>query len=449
MARFNAQVVRWATAVAVIQVTISAPSMTRAQQPNGSGVVIDHATRTPYFDWKGERHRIDVGERIRVPKPYRVKIVVENTNSALYTCGVTATVARVPELDSLHAFLVAVGPYVAAAAAAPAPPKAPPPTSAAADTLKMALDTLDRIVTGPQGLQWALRLTFEALDTLRFDSGPAIAKTAAELGRNLLPVCDATGCRSLLSRILRAESNIARRLELVVLKNPTPEDTLIVMAARAALAGEDKVVTAAYGVEAIVRATLNASDTMVCDSVAFASDEGRDLTITVAPRPIPELARLADRRPYELKVTVLPKWGPRLAFSPALMYAFGATFPTYNTISVDASHLQVIEAGTQDLRWNYGLTLALTWDWRHAPCHVTLWPLEFSVLASTDNPGLGIGTALSMGVFKVSVGALWLKHDQLDGISVGSILNDANLLRKKPVRAPRIYLSASLAGWQR
>lgn len=446
MAQFNAHVVRWVAAVAVIQVAISAPSMTRAQQPNGSAVVINHATRTAYFEQNGKLRRIDVGERIRVPKPYRVRIVVENTNSALYTCGVTATVAHVPELDSLRAFLAAVGPYVAAAAAAPPLPKAQPPTSAAADTLKMALNTLDSIVTGPQGLQWALRLTLEALDTLRFKTGPAIRETAAELGRNLLTVCDTTGCRSLVSGILRAELNIARRLEVRGFNSGA--DTLVVMAARAALAGEDKVVANAYGVEAIVRATLKASDTVVCDSVAFASDEGRDLTITVAPRPIPELARLADRRPYELKVTVLPKWGPRLAFSAALMYAFGATFPTYNTTTTPP--VQVIESGTQDLRWNYGLTLGLTWDWRHAPCHITWWPLELTVSPSTDNPGLGIGTAFSVGVFKAGVGALWLKHDQLDGMSVGQTLSDPNLLRKRSVLgSPRLYVSASLIGWQR
>ena len=451
MAQFNAHVVRWVAAVAVVQATISVPSMTRAQQPNDNSVVIDHATRTAYFVAGGERRRIDVGEHIRVPKPYRVRIKVENTNSALYTCGVAATVAHVPELDSLRAFLTAVGPFVEAAIRA-----GNPPTPEAAG-LKAALDTLDRIVTGPRGLQWALRLTLEALDTLRFASGSAIRDLAVQLAGKLLPVCDSIeGCRSLVSGILGAESDIARRLEPFDQGNPstyrpdatkTRADSLIVMAARAALAGEDKLVATAYGVEAVVRATLKASDTMVCDNVALAGGEGRDLTITVAPRPIPELARLADRRPYELKVTVLPKWPFRLAFSAAVLYAFDATFATYAPTS--ATPPLVAQSGTRDLRWHYGLTLGLTTDWRHEPGRFTWWQLEFTVSPSSDGQTFGIGTAFSWRVFKLGLGALWVRHDELDGISVGESLSDGLLRTKSVLGTPRFYLSASLIGWQR
>jgi hypothetical protein len=442
MAQSYVDGLRRLAAVALIQVATLVPGPARAQESTGAAVRINHATRTAYFEQNGKRRRIDVGERVRVPKPYAVRIVVDSTNSALYTCGVTATVAHVPELDSLRAYLTAVAPYLAGAMRLVSVP-------AAAESLRVALDSLDDVITGPRGLQWALRRTLEALDTLRFKTGPEIHQTAAELASNLWPVCDSTGCRSLVSGVLRAEANVSRQFERF--RHDTAlakaHDTLVA-AARAALAGEDKVVAAAYGVEAVVRPTLKASETMVCDSVTFSSDEGRDLTITVAPRPIPELARLADRRPYELKVTVLPKWGPRLAFSAAVMYAVDATFPTYNTTTTPP--VQVIESGTQDLRWNYGLTLGLTWDWRHAPCHITWWPLELTVSPSTDNPGLGIGMAFSVGVFKAGVGALWLKHDQLDGMSVGQTLSDPNLLRKRSVLgSPRLYLSASLIGWQR
>lgn len=422
----------------------------RAQQPTGHTIRIDHAVRRAYVQDHGNRDPVRTGGQIRVPSPYRVRIVAENTNSALYACSLTATPAPVPELDSLRAFLTALGPYVPAVLM----DRLGVQGLGKADTLKVALQRLDSLITGPQGLQWILRQTLQALDTLRFEGGKSIGDRAQATLGTLGQACNRTGCRPLISRILAADSAVAKGVaelqgQVVTGEAAKLKDSLLTVG-RGVLGDQDKVMATAYAVETLVHAVVNASDSVVCDTVEFPGNEGRDLTITVAPRQTAELARLADRKTYELKVTVLPQWSWRPAVGLALLYAVDATYPTYGTTTTP--NVSVLQTGTKDYRAMYGLTLGLTYrgiDGRDSKSGLTWWLPEVTIVPTEDLRAFGIGTAISCGIVKLGVGALWVKHDVLDGVSVGDVLSDAAKFRTKPVFGEAgLYISLSVIGWQ-
>jgi hypothetical protein len=112
--------------------------------------------------------------------------------------------------------------------------------------------------------------------------------------------------------------------------------------------------------------------------------------------------------------------------------------------------VKVVESGTQDSRFTWGLTLGVTWrpvDGRDGS-GFAWWLPELTVNPSSDLKAVGVGTAVSYGILKLGAGALWTKHTSLDGQSVDQLLPDASNLRTQDgYGPPRLYFCLSIFGW--
>jgi hypothetical protein len=224
-----------------------------------------------------------------------------------------------------------------------------------------------------------------------------------------------------------------------------PDPKALSEAAKKALGESNAVLTLAYGTQILALRAGNAVSNWECDAVGTKWDEGRTVTVNIAPRSEPELARLARIAPIAFKAEVQPRWVVSPSVGLALFYARDAQFTTYGTNDVTGGK-QIVETGTQDKRVNYGLTLALAWPWIQdlLPGNVRLNLPDLTINPSEDTRALGLGAGLTFGLFKFGSGFLWTKHSALDGQSVGDVVPT---LKTRDRYGRSLYFSFSVVGW--
>lgn len=118
-----------------------------------------------------------------------IPVVVEHTNSALYTCQLTQTAVRAPALDTLSQFLTKLGPYLTnalpvIARVASVQAKAELDTiTTAAQQLRVELAKLDSRVHGDRGLEGVNRRALVALNRMRATPHGVNADVTSQFGR--------------------------------------------------------------------------------------------------------------------------------------------------------------------------------------------------------------------------------------------------------------------------
>jgi hypothetical protein len=444
-----------------------------------TAVLYDHSRGRGFLFQKGLCRDLDSGDDFRLVGPLAVFVV--NTNSAFYDYSVTQEKVEAPELKELRTFTKALGPYLGElgiqiwgppqqkiAQAFKAPWEADvariqsllyvslPATTTA---LEAALEDMRGIEASLSGLPAAsdvgarLDVIDKSLVAVTDSLKSAIVRTAPGT-----PVTAAL-CDGLIDG--RAFTLDAARGDYALLTIPCLNAAYQSLAAHlktlAAVPAEAKktqdayprVMKAAYDVEGLGATVLQASLWKRLKVIKVTMTAGRAVTLKVTPAAAEEIGRVAAQGPKEFKFGARPDWLIRPSVALAFLAAPKAAYPTFSTKAAGDS-VEIVQSGSQDSRFTYGLSLGFTWrglDGRDGN-GLAVWLPELTVNPSSDVKAVGAGMAASWGIFKIGTGALWTKHTSLDGQAVGQILAAAGDLRTKEAYGkPRFYLGLSIFGW--
>lgn len=180
--------------------------------------------------------------------------------------------------------------------------------------------------------------------------------------------------------------------------------------------------------------------------------EGREATVTIAPSATAALARAAVYDPVTVKVRATPDWLIRPSVGLSLVHAPRAVYSDYEAVEV-GSDVLVSDIAEVNRTFTYTLDLALTTRGLDRRDHggVTWWPLVLSLNPSDEVRAVGIGTGLSASLFRVGLGLLWTRNEQLpDGVEVGDTVTASSLFRTQEAYfedPARVYFSIAITGW--
>jgi hypothetical protein len=392
---------------------------------------------------------------VRLGGDRRALIRITGTNSALHECTVTQTRTTVPEMEQLRGFLSAFSPYALDLSDVFRTLSEHPDTLAPSsrDDLEAAREEvgaqLGRLNHAVSSMNTVRASTFHTLERMRSSSTP-VEYLALDLGN----INCAGSCTAFLNKILEtlrelipATQTLNSRLE----GNPvaTAQQKKTANDAGAVLDKADAIVAAAYSTVRLFELASTARSIIDCEEVRVSWTQGRDLIVSVAPRKLSETQRVANQPPLEFKAKALPRFRIAPAVGLALLYAPDASYPKFGTVKV-ADSVEIIDAGTQNSRVTYGLTLGARLQGLGTE-RIALHLPELTINPSNDVRAIGLGGALSYGVLKLGGGGLWTRHSTLDDQHIGMKLRDAAFLRTSdrydPLNDPNWYLSLSVVGW--
>ena len=451
-----------------------------AQQRRGI-VEIDHASGEArlIYTAEGRSDTTALGRNptVRVPRGTAVTVRVVGTNTALYTFSTEQQNVPVPDFEAAKSLVIRSAPYMpelrtvaaaidgrggeGAAEAMAALAEADRALLAEATTeVRTAVSKVDRAVQGRAGIQQLQSTTLYALERMRLGTAPEQA--AADL-RALLPQAVRCGddapvrlsaAQDLLDGVFQVTRAHADLTEAV--SGPgyfdhmawrSAYDSALVVDAKAQLVLEDyeRLVTLAYRLERVGGIVAGACSQQELGAVARRVASGRTMTITATPRSETELARVATLAPTTWTVTVQPK----IVVSPSLsiggLAAPQARFPIYGTAPTTGGS-EVVRTGRSDARFTAAGMLGVTWGPldRRETSGVAFWLPEL-VVGAGSTPTFGVGGAVSWHALRLGVGAAWMRHRRLDGMTEGTVLSDPSELRvSDSYGRPRLYVTLSL-----
>lgn len=427
-----------------------------------------------------------------------VRVRVTNTNTAIYRFARQSQPVPAPGLDPLRSFLGTVKPFLPEVGlligGAPGtrggagatglsrsilPPDLPfgTPTSvsralAAGKRAERDVATIDDAIHGSGGLQQTHTRVLATLERMR--TGEDVERAASQLREALQLSGD--GCST---------ANRARRLPVTLTLLQAIEDLeparaelrkaildgyielngyagfqgltdslgRIRTAADSAVGDYEPIVSTAYRVESLTLTAAYACSTWTGGTVSVKSDTGRSITLSIDARSEPELSRVADRSPVGYTVTFLPRWVVRPSLGASLLVAPNATFPRFGARSpATGGGTEVYESGTQDARFNWGITLGFTWRGMSLGSDekpgVALWLPELTVNPGSDSKSLSAGVGMSFRFLKLGVGMSWIRHSELVDLRVGQTIPNKDFLRVRDTfRSPKLYVSLSVFDW--
>lgn len=452
---------------------------------------IDHAAGTARLVRVGAGDSVETlrsfarASNVRLDGAMDVDVRVVNTNTALYTFSLDSSVAPNVEMESVRAFVGKLGPYLpelgllatgaprtrgagAARRSLLGEPDADLSSGVrAAWTAGMRteeqLTRLDSVIYGPRGLQETLALTLDALDAMH--RGVTSDESSSALRRALslsTPACQsarpsdfqlAHEVLAAMRQLSQARFDLDASVGAVSLTRGAESrlrDTLALLQSRAqtALADFDPLVANAYHIERLAGMVAGACSYWAAGSLA-SSSAGRSLMIKVTPRTDPEVGRVATKGGTTYTVTVprrvvvRPALGLSALFAPQARYSnFGA-----RALPQTGAGMEVYETGVRDARFSWGVTLGLTYaalDRRDAG-GFSLWLPELTFNNAGDVKALGVGSAVSFASLKLGTGLLWIRHQELDGLTLGQTIPNVTYLRTNDSYShPRLYVSLSV-----
>jgi hypothetical protein len=463
-------------------------------------VQVDPAANTTRIASAGGRSGVDsvAAGTYRLRHSNSVKLQVVNTNTALYKMSTEDNPAPPPPalapirqfLPMLKAYLPELGLMTSRGRGAGAQkttilPSAVPEAavsfqSVATTALETArivednLHTVDALVHGPKGIEGTLGLTLRTLDRMRSaevevqadaladtlgvphqscgeQSGGAKARgtQSLNLAKNLLGALQSLqSSNSSLTTVLSDTAFVAEP----ALVSFSRSLQLLRVRADTALHDTEGIVTAAYRTEKLAGDVVTACSHWDAPPVKVTSAGGRIVTVHMQPRTEPEFQRVAGQNSYTTKVTLLPPLSRMDAsLGASVLYVSRAQFHKYGVRATGGSGSpnEVYEADPVDNRFSYGATLGLTWspwlDWRESR-GVALWLPELTVAeAGSSAKAFGMGAALSYRSIKLGVGGMLIRHQGLDGQSVGDrVPNDKFLKARDTYGHPLPYVSLSV-----
>lgn len=466
---------------AVILLVLGSPAAL-AQAP-AARVEIDHATgSTRLIVQRGAgADTSDLGDEptVRLSRSVPVEIRVVNTNTALYRFSRSSQSVTLPETESLQGFASRLTPYVPELRAALSRTRgirgsdeatATEETIAAArlalagalGRAERSLLAIDEAVYGERGLQPMLTATFLSLEQMRRGVPP---EQASQPVRQIANTGEACGPQDPV-RLPTAETLLTALSTLGTATEQLRDATYgvsyadarwmalrdsaqtIDRRAQAALGDFEPLLSNAYRVERLVGIVANACSEWSAGTARGTRTRGKSVTIRVEPRAEPELARLAERPAKEYTVLVQPQPFVRPAVALAAIAAPGGRFPTYATRDV-AGGVEIYESGRTDKRFGLGGTLGFTWPGldRRDGSGIAVWLPEILVAAG-ELTGAGIGSAVSFGFMKVGAGAMWMRHESLQGARPGDVVEDPSRMQVVDgYGKPRFYIALSVFDW--
>lgn len=438
------------------------------------------------------------GARVLLGGSDTVRVRVTNTNTAIYRFARQSQPVPAPGLDPLRSFLGTVKPFLPevglliggapgtrGGAGATGLSRSILPTDlpfgtpasvsralAAGKRAERDVATIDDAIHGSGGLQQTHTRVLATLERMR--TGEDVERAAGQLRETLHLSGD--GCST---------ANRARRLPVTLTLLQAIEDLeparaelrqaildgyielngyagfqgltdslgRIRAAADSAVGDYEPLISVAYRVESLTLTAAYACSTWTGGTVSVKSDTGRSLTLSIDARSEPELSRVADRSPVGYTVTFLPRWIVRPSLGASLLVAPHGTFPKFGARSpATGGGTEIYESGTQDARFNWGITLGFTWRGMslgpdEKPI-VALWLPELTVNPGGDSKALSAGVGMSFRFLKLGVGLSWIRHSELVDLTVGQAIPNKDFLRVRDTfRSPKLYVSLSIFDW--
>jgi hypothetical protein len=449
-------------------------------------LVMDHTKGV----WLLKMDTVRTGDKLRVGSSMRVRI--DNTNSAFFTCKVTAEEVKVPEVDAGTAFLAGLKGYLPELALSMDPMSRPQSlvgktftegvarahdparvdTAALIDAIRRdarkaledSLKAYATVLTGTDGLREAHAQVTLALDSLR-RTMPVDTERVRKFRDSARRFCSSpadTTCARLKATALLAATYPGLRHAVDEFRNALGlpggravmnADRDLLRAGDEALAAADETMGFAYVTEFLVFKTFNAKQTLTCaDTVPVKWNKGYKTTVVVAPSAVPQLQRIAPRAQQQLVVEALPNWVVQPKVGLMFLRAPEAKYPVYSAKQrPDTTLFDIVALDSTDRRFNYALTLSVAVrpalggkDMRR-----THWALHLpELLAGTgDVKQVGYGAGVSWRFLKVGAGLVWTKHTTLAGQHLGQVLRSAaELSQKDGWGKGKRYVSFSIVG---
>jgi len=419
---------------------------------HGQRLEISHRNGTASLEGSGAPVSFDRDAEIRIVPGQRTGIRITGTNSAVYRCNVDQKPVDVPETAALRDFLNQAGKIIPVALTSLADRVAAVDSISAAERkLIGVVARVDAAIYGPRGFHQTYLNTLATLNRMR-DPGASVEGTAAAFRTTL--VCADGACTRLafvdsIVGILPQLMDARRALTVALAPSGAVPVTPAADVADSILANVRTILDAAHQVQGLALTVAHARSSIDCDPVQVSRSTGRKLTITVEPRPLPELQRAATAGPMNFAVTVMPRLRPYPSVGLALLYAPRARYETYGTTAATGG-ARIVTTGFDDDRVGYGLVLGLAWNDRVGPTRprTRFWLPEITINPTDELKTIGVGGGVSLGILKVGGGAVWNRHVRLVGQRVDQVLESADLLRKEDgYGRPRGYVSLSVMGW--
>lgn len=430
-------------------------------------VEIDHANAIMKVNGK-----IVDADTVRVPSSDSIEVDVINTNTALYEYKLTGEKVDVKDVASLQDFTKALGPYLVDIPSTLLKRDKPIGFIPMAETeiksdpqldelrvkgakMKGELTALNELVYGNDGI---MQLRMEVLAALsRMAKNERIADVITDVSGRLDARCRGRALSSgLLDRypsLRKAVVAFEAALAAASDKLSDPDRTQfakVLDQGRKALDDYDKILAAAYTVEALGVSVLDAKNTWTIKrKPGITWKAGRAVSVAITQKKTPELARLA-KADTTYSVVIMPKWRFRTSVGLALMYTPAATFPTYKAVKAgDVYTITELSAEGQDLRLNYGLVLGMSFcNDGNDDLGLAFWTPEITINPSEGVKSIGVGVGLSYNIFKFGTGVQWTRHKVLDGKRVDETISDAEIPLRDEYSNPQFYVSLSVIGWQ-
>jgi hypothetical protein len=152
---------------------------------------------------------------------------------------------------------------------------------------------------------------------------------------------------------------------------------------------------------------------------------------------------------YDIRVQSEP--GFRASLGIGLAGWFGPTFNDYAAFQVSQTSYVIGRKAPDLSRFRYVATLSILFNWLDwtSKHNSALWFPEITIGPANDLEGLGVGAAYAIGKVKIGLGALWVKHIELDGQTENQTIPSASALRTRKTYGrfwndPKLYLSISV-----
>ena len=430
-----------------------------------------------------------------------VTIRVVNTNTALYSISTDETSAAPASFEPVRQFLTPIKAYMpelavvvqagnrsrGGAARSVLPASAPRgATSAATEAARVALTNakavesdlvdIDDQTVGSNGLYARLELSLYTLELMKKEGVEAAADAFADSLGIGHQSCTKDGGKtpssksvedaspSLAAELLRSyrelrahaapfetslqDTSFVKESQLGNLRTDLAQ---IRSRADSALAHAQSTIADAYRVQELTSVVLHACSHWESRPIKVSTASGRVINVHILPRAEAELARVAERRNDNQTITILPPLSRLGAtFGLSALYAAAARFHTYGVRATGGpgSVNEVYEATSVDNRFLYGLSLGLSYnlrpDWRDRARPV-LWLPVVTVAEAGNQRAIGLGAAVSLWRFKLGAGALAVRHQELDNLSVHQQVTNASYLTTRDTYGhPVFYVAFSV-----
>jgi hypothetical protein len=193
------------------------------------------------------------------------------------------------------------------------------------------------------------------------------------------------------------------------------------------------------------------TDTLLLIS-PLAPGQKENVTVYVSLGPNMSIAHLTDTASqiYHIAIDAPANTFLRTSIGVSLLRWFGNDFWTYNLTSTGGKY-KVTDFPQSQSTILYAVTLGLTYEPFDARDRtgIALWIPE--IFYSPDTKAMGIGFGISWHSLKLGAGYIWVQHYELDGSSVGQILDDPSIFRYRETygafRSAYPYVSLSIFTW--